>query len=278
MLFIENPYLKEFESKVQKVENNNIVLEQTAFYAKSGGQPGDVGKIKLNEKEISVIDTMYDQEKNIIHVCDNSNDLNIGEIIKGKINWEIRYKHMRMHSALHLLCSLIPYDVTGGQISFEKSRLDFNAEDKIESVPLINLEELSPTFEEDKTELEKMEDKNIILDESDNISSDSKSVKNDKVYINLTTLDKITAKTSSIKLAIGDKKFFGSLEIQALKCQLSESSGTSDAVAYIQVKDLSAKDNNQVFLFNGWTFASSPTLQSIDHPIYDLWITSCENI
>ena len=153
-----------------------------------------------------------------------------------------------------------------------------SAEDKIESVPLINLEELSPTFEEDKTELEKMEDKNIILDESDNISSDSKSVKNDKVYINLTALDKITAKTSSIKLAIGDKKFFGSLEIQALKCQLSESSDTSDTVAYIQVKDLSAKDNNQVFLFNGWTFASSPTLQSIDHPIYDLWITSCENI
>ena len=99
-----------------------------------------------------------------------------------------------------------------------------------------------------------------------------------KVYINLTALDKITAKTSSIQIAIGDKKFFGSLEIQALKCQLSESSGTLDTVAYIQVKDLSAKDNNQVFLFNGWTFASSPTLQSIDHPVYDLWITSCENI
>ena len=152
------------------------------------------------------------------------------------------------------------------------------AEDKIESVPLINLEELSPTFEEDKAELEKMEDKNITLNKSDDISSEPKSLKDDKVYINLTALDKITAKTSSIKLAIGDKKFFGSLEIQALKCQLSEDSGTSDTVAYIQVKDLSAKDNNQVFLFNGWTFASSPTLQSIDHPIYDLWITSCENI
>ena len=152
------------------------------------------------------------------------------------------------------------------------------AEDKIESVPLINLEELSPTFEEDKTELEKIKDKNITLNKSDDISSEPKSLKDDKVYINLTALDKITAKTSSIKLAIGDKKIFGSLEIQALKCQLSEDSGTSDAVAYIQVKDLSAKDNNQVFLFNGWTFASSPTLQSIDHPIYDLWITSCENI
>jgi hypothetical protein len=152
------------------------------------------------------------------------------------------------------------------------------AEDKIESVPLINLEELSPTFEEDKTELEKIEDKNITLNKSDDISAEPKSLKDDKVYINLTALDKITAKTSSIRLAVGDKKFFGSLEIQALKCQLSEGSDTSDAVAYIQVKDLSAKDNNQVFLFNGWTFASSPTLQSIDHPVYDLWITSCENI
>ena len=152
------------------------------------------------------------------------------------------------------------------------------AEDKIESVPLINLEELSPTFEEDKTELEKIEDKTITLSESENISSESKSVKDDKVYINLTALDKITAKTSFIRLAIGDKKFFGSLEIKAFKCQFSEGSDTSDTVAYIQVKDLSAKDNNQVFLFNGWTFASSPALQSIDHPIYDLWITSCENI
>ena len=152
------------------------------------------------------------------------------------------------------------------------------AEDKIEVVPLINLEELSPTFEEDKTELEKIEDKNITLNKSVDISSEPKSFKDDKVYINLTALDKITAKTSSIRLAVGDKKFFGSLEIQALKCQLSEGSDTSDAVAYIQVKDLSAKDNNQVFLFNGWTFASSPTLQSIDHPVYDLWITSCENI
>jgi len=153
------------------------------------------------------------------------------------------------------------------------------AEDKIETVPLINLEELSPTFEEDKDELEKTEeDKNIILNsETDNLDS-SKSEKTDIVYINLKALDKITAKTSSIRMAVGDKKFFGPLEIKALKCQISEGTDTTDTVAYIQVKDLSAKDNNQVFLFNGWSFVSSPTLQSIDHPVYDLWITSCDNI
>ena len=152
------------------------------------------------------------------------------------------------------------------------------SDDKIKLVPLINLEKLSPTFEEDKTELERIEDKNVNLNEGDVISSQSNTLKDDKIYINLTALDKITAKTSSIRLAVGDKKFFGPLEIKALKCQLSEGNDASDTVAYIQVKDLSSKDNNQVFLFNGWTFASSPTLQSIDHPVYDLWITGCENI
>ena len=152
------------------------------------------------------------------------------------------------------------------------------SEDKIESVPLINLEELSPTFEEDKDELEKIEEHNVNLDISSTISKEKKIKKNKKIFINITALDKVTAKTSEIRLVLGEKKFFGPLEIKALKCQMTESKATIDTVAYLQVKDLSIKDNNQVFLFNGWTFASSPTLQSIDHPIYDLWITSCENI
>ena len=152
------------------------------------------------------------------------------------------------------------------------------AEDKIEFVPLINLEELSPTFEEDKVELEKIEKKNVNLNNTEKILEKPNTKKNEKISINLKALDKITAKTSALKLVIGEKKYFGSLEIKALKCQLSENNDSTDTVAYLQVKDLSTKDNNQVFLFNGWIFASSPTLQSIDHPIYDLWIISCENI
>jgi len=150
--------------------------------------------------------------------------------------------------------------------------------DKIESIPLINLEDLSPTFEEDKDELEKIENTNVNTNDNEDNLKKSNEKKDDTIYINLKALDKITAKTSSIRLAVGEKKFFGTLEIKALKCQLSENIDSTDTVAYLQVKDLSAKDNNQVFLFNGWTFASSPTLQSIDHPIFDLWITSCENI
>ena len=70
MLFIENSYLTEFESNILNIENNNIILEETAFYAKSGGQPGDTGKIIFNDKEIKIIDTIYDQNTNIKHICE----------------------------------------------------------------------------------------------------------------------------------------------------------------------------------------------------------------
>tara|TARA_B100000745_G_scaffold136208_1_gene89021 strand:- start:475 stop:1005 length:531 start_codon:yes stop_codon:yes gene_type:complete len=163
-------------------------------------------------------------------------------------------------------------------IFFLGNTITLFAVDKIESTPLINLEELSPTFEEDKDVLEKKDEQNSSIENDENFNKEKITINTDKIYINITALDKITAKTLSIKLGIGEKKYFGSLEIKGLKCQLSENNEFNDAVAYLQVKDLAAKDNNQVFLFNGWTFASSPTLQSIDHPIYDLWITGCENI
>jgi hypothetical protein len=163
-------------------------------------------------------------------------------------------------------------------IFFLGNTITLFAADKIESIPLINLEELSPTFEEDKDVLEKKDEQNSSIENDENFNKEKITINTDKIYINITALDKITAKTLTIKLGIGEKKYFGSLEIKGLKCQLSENNEFSDAVAYLQVKDLAAKDNNQVFLFNGWTFASSPTLQSIDHPIYDLWITGCENI
>ena len=133
MLFIENPYLKEFDAKMVNINTNQITLDQTAFYARSGGQPGDVGLLTINGMTINIIDTIKDQENNIIHIAENNIELEIGEKIQGIINWDKRYKHMRMHSALHLLCSVIPLDVTGGQIGYDKSRLDFNAQDyKIE--------------------------------------------------------------------------------------------------------------------------------------------------
>ena len=133
MLFIENSYLKEFNAIILNINLNQIILDQTAFYAKSGGQPGDVGQLTMNGNTINIVDTIKDYKNNIIHISDNNINLEIGDKILGEINWDKRYKHMRMHSALHLLCSVIPLGVTGGQIGYDKSRLDFNAQDyKIE--------------------------------------------------------------------------------------------------------------------------------------------------
>ena len=128
MLFIENSYLKEFDARILKTNLNQITLDQTAFYAKSGGQPGDVGQLTINETTVNIIDTIKDYENNIIHISENNTNLEIGEKVLGTINWDRRYRHMRMHSALHLLCSIIPLNVTGGQINYDKSRLDFNAQ------------------------------------------------------------------------------------------------------------------------------------------------------
>ena len=139
MLFIEDPYLKEFNAKIININLNQITLDQTVFYARSGGQPGDVGQLTTNEMTINIIDTIKDQENNIIHIAEHDIEIKIGEKVLGTINWDKRYKHMRMHSALHLLCSVIPLDVTGGQIGYDKSRLDFNAQDyKIEKEEIEN--------------------------------------------------------------------------------------------------------------------------------------------
>ena len=129
MLFLDNSYLKEFECEIINIKDNQIILNHTIFYAKSGGQPGDTGILSNQKNNIDIIDTIYDVEKNIVHIAKENINLDINQKIRAKINWNIRYKHMRMHSALHLLCSLISFDVTGGQIGYDKSRLDFNMQD-----------------------------------------------------------------------------------------------------------------------------------------------------
>jgi hypothetical protein len=94
----------------------------------------------------------------------------------------------------------------------------------------------------------------------------------------LRALDKITAKTSDINIVIGNKKRFGYLEILPKRCAKSKENRGDGVTAYLQVKDLSDKKDDKVFVFNGWTFSSSTTLKTFDHPVYDLWLTGCENI
>jgi len=130
-LFETDAYLKEFQSKIIRInkENKTLELEDTAFYAKGGGQPGDSGIIEIDGEEIRVTDTIKN-EGSAINIVENLKNAEREKKIIGKIDWVKRYKHMRMHSALHLMCSIIPMSVTGGQIGFEKSRLDFNDPEK----------------------------------------------------------------------------------------------------------------------------------------------------
>ena len=125
MLFLQDSYIKEFDSVITQIIDDKIFLKETAFYGKSGGQPGDQGVLNLDNKIYRVIDTIKNDGK-IAHLIEGHFNLTVGQTIHGKIDWDLRYRHMKMHSAMHLLCSILPFYVTGGQISFEKSRIDFD--------------------------------------------------------------------------------------------------------------------------------------------------------
>ena len=90
-------------------------------------------------------------------------------------------------------------------------------------------------------------------------------------------LDKITAKSTELIVNLNESKAFGPLEIKILRCGKVKVNNKTDSVAYMQVKDLTKNDNEQVFIFNGWTFASDPSLTPFDHAIYDLQLLNCKS-
>jgi len=98
---------------------------------------------------------------------------------------------------------------------------------------------------------------------------------NKKRFIILKILDKVSSKTTELRFEIGEEKKFKNLLIKTLRCKNSEFDDNPDVTAYIQVKDITYKNNNEVFVFNGWTFSSSPSLRPFDHPVYDIWLKSC---
>ncbi len=150
----------------------------------------------------------------------------------------------------------------------------FTLSSNIFSQEKLELENIQPTFEEDT-------DNQKEIDYNDELKLKSKSIEKNKsgnIIVKLKALDKITAKTSNINIPLGKKEKFGYLEIHPKKCAFSKSENDKGVVAYIQVKDLSSKNDDKVFVFNGWTFSSSVTLRTFDHPVYDLWVTGCENI
>ena len=131
-LFREDAYAKECEATVSEVDERGIQLDRTVFYAAGGGQPGDTGNLRCDDgRQVAITDTVKSTGSGLhLHVpAEGGPVLAAGDRVIAKIDWDRRFAHMRMHSALHLLCAVVEGGVTGGSIGAEKSRLDFDLPD-----------------------------------------------------------------------------------------------------------------------------------------------------
>jgi misacylated tRNA(Ala) deacylase len=120
-------YAREFDGKVTSVEGNRVVLDQTAFYPRGGGLVSDVGK--LNGANVTEV---VKENEEVFHVVDNPGLFKVGEPVHGTIDWDRRYKVMKMHTTAHILCAIVNREtgalITGNQINPDESRIDFNLE------------------------------------------------------------------------------------------------------------------------------------------------------
>ena len=145
-LFTDDAYIKECQAKVISINaDGGIILDQTIFYPTGGGQPGDSGMMVADGNIEIKINTAVKDKTNgeIIHIPEeNQPTIKIGANVTAKIDWDKRLTYMRMHSAMHILCAVVPCGVTGGQVGYKKSRLDFDigehSLDKIEITAAMN--------------------------------------------------------------------------------------------------------------------------------------------
>jgi misacylated tRNA(Ala) deacylase len=126
-LFREDAYARRCEAAVTAAVDAGVCLDRTVFYCQGGGQPGDRGRLLLeNGGAIEVVDTIKDGPRIIHRLGDGAAVPAVGAAVIGELDWPRRHRLMRMHSALHLLCAAIARPVTGGQVGEQKSRLDFD--------------------------------------------------------------------------------------------------------------------------------------------------------
>jgi len=127
-LFLEDAYLKEFEARVVRLDGREVVLDRTAFYPGGGGQPPDKGTLGIGPIHASVVDARR-EGSGIVHVLERTIPDTVRDL-KGSLDWERRYAHMRYHTALHVLSGVIwtrfEAKVTGGQMRAERARMDFS--------------------------------------------------------------------------------------------------------------------------------------------------------
>ena len=132
-LFREDSYLQEIDAVVVAVGDSAVILDRTVFYPHGGGQPGDSGTMTWNDSKAAIVATIYGDGGTIEHVLEEGADVpSVGTAVNIRLDWDRRYRHMRMHTAMHLLGSVLQYGVTGGNISATKSRLDFDMEDTVD--------------------------------------------------------------------------------------------------------------------------------------------------
>ena len=127
-LYEDDAQLREMQAQVLAAGPAGVVLDRTVFYARGGGQPGDVGVLRWDGGEMTVSDTVKGEGGAVLHVPPSDAALpSVGATVMGEIDWDRRFRLMRMHTAMHLLCSLIKgAAVTGGAVGADKSRLDFD--------------------------------------------------------------------------------------------------------------------------------------------------------
>jgi misacylated tRNA(Ala) deacylase len=134
LLFRADPYLRDCDARVVAVnDRGGVILDRTVFYATAGGQPGDAGTLDVpGVGALPIATTVYDDGKEIVHVVAGGGASALpepGAQAHAALDWERRYRHMRAHTALHLLCALVKFPVTGGQIAADGGRLDFDIAD-----------------------------------------------------------------------------------------------------------------------------------------------------
>lgn len=132
-LFREDAYLKSCDATVTGINTlGGILLDRSVFYPTGGGQAGDRGLLRLaSGGTVEIVTTVKgDGDENVVHVpAEGAPTLSPGDTVTAELDWDNRHAHMRMHTCLHLLCAVVPYGVTGGQINAAKSRLDFDIGD-----------------------------------------------------------------------------------------------------------------------------------------------------
>jgi len=133
-LFQQDAYLRSCTAQVTEVLPDGVVLDRTVFYPLGGGQPGDTGVLRARDgREWKVVDTRKGEAGRIVHRVESGDGPpSAGDKVEAALDWDRRYTHMRMHSCLHLLGSVLRYGVTGGQIAADRSRLDFDTQDEID--------------------------------------------------------------------------------------------------------------------------------------------------